>query len=250
MRVSTRPYWRRSASWPPRPDVPGRPPPASRRGVFHGPDGHAASIRVFVPHGYNPGPAASPSSCSLHGAGEAGTDGEKPTHVGLGPAVRAREATFPFLVVFPQAEQPGAGHAWKLASGPAGRRTGPGHPGRGLPRVPGRPEAGVPDRHLGRWHRRLAVGRGPPRPVGGHRPGVRARPGHQGDAVKDVPCWCFHGAADGERPGRALPRDGRCPAATGASPRYTEYPGVGHNSWEAAYDTDELYEWLQCQARK
>ena len=25
---------------------------------------------------------------------------------------------------------------------------------------------------------------------------------------------------------------------------YTEYPGVGHNSWDKAYATKELYEWL------
>ena len=31
--------------------------------------------------------------------------------------------------------------------------------------------------------------------------------------------------------------------AAGGKPTYFEYPGVGHNSWDAAYDTDELYRW-------
>ena len=32
--------------------------------------------------------------------------------------------------------------------------------------------------------------------------------------------------------------------------KYTEYPGVGHNSWDKAYDTDELYEWMAKQVKK
>src|SRR3954464_13941660 len=72
--------------------------------VFHGPDGHAAKYSLFVPHGYDPN-VPTPVILFLHGAGEAGTDGVKPTTVSLGPAVRKREATFPFLVVFPQASE-------------------------------------------------------------------------------------------------------------------------------------------------
>ena len=30
----------------------------------------------------------------------------------------------------------------------------------------------------------------------------------------------------------------------GASPRYSEYEKVGHNSWDRAYATAELYEWF------
>jgi predicted peptidase len=37
--------------------------------------------------------------------------------------------------------------------------------------------------------------------------------------------------------------------AAGASPRYTEYPGVGHNCWDLAYNTKELYAWLLSQKR-
>jgi hypothetical protein len=36
----------------------------------------------------------------------------------------------------------------------------------------------------------------------------------------------------------------------GASPRYDEYAGVGHNSWDRAYATPELYEWLLQQKLK
>lgn len=32
--------------------------------------------------------------------------------------------------------------------------------------------------------------------------------------------------------------------AAGGSPRYDEYPGVGHNSWDRAYANAELYTWF------
>jgi predicted peptidase len=35
----------------------------------------------------------------------------------------------------------------------------------------------------------------------------------------------------------------------GGSPRYTEYPGVGHNSWSATYANRDVYAWLFSQKR-
>ena len=32
--------------------------------------------------------------------------------------------------------------------------------------------------------------------------------------------------------------------AAGGSPRYDEYAGVGHNSWDRAYANAELYTWF------
>lgn len=32
--------------------------------------------------------------------------------------------------------------------------------------------------------------------------------------------------------------------ALGGEVRYTEYPGVGHNSWEKAYAEPELFTWM------
>ena len=36
----------------------------------------------------------------------------------------------------------------------------------------------------------------------------------------------------------------------GGKPKYTEYPGVGHNSWDRAYGTKELWTWLLEQKKK
>jgi hypothetical protein len=36
--------------------------------------------------------------------------------------------------------------------------------------------------------------------------------------------------------------------ALGGDVRYTEYPGVGHNSWEKAYAEPELFTWMLSKA--
>lgn len=58
---------------------------------------------VFIPQGYTP-EKKWPAILYLHGAGECGTDGLKPTTMGPAPYIKAREATFPFFAVFPQCE--------------------------------------------------------------------------------------------------------------------------------------------------
>jgi predicted peptidase len=35
----------------------------------------------------------------------------------------------------------------------------------------------------------------------------------------------------------------------GGSPKYTEYEGVGHNSWSKAYGSRETWKWLFQQKR-
>ncbi|MDX1970258.1 MAG: alpha/beta hydrolase-fold protein [Planctomycetaceae bacterium] len=58
---------------------------------------------VFEPAGYTP-EKKWPLVFYLHGASGRGRDGRAQLVVGLGPAVKARAATLPFLVVFPQNE--------------------------------------------------------------------------------------------------------------------------------------------------
>ena len=37
--------------------------------------------------------------------------------------------------------------------------------------------------------------------------------------------------------------------AAGSSVKFTEYPGVGHNSWEKAYAEKDLTDWLFAQSK-
>jgi predicted peptidase len=66
---------------------------------------------------------------------------------------------------------------------------------------------------------------------------------------KSVPLWVFHGADDKTVPVERSREMVAALQAAGASPKYTEYPGVGHNSWSPTYSNPELYEWLFAQRR-
>jgi len=65
-----------------------------------------------------------------------------------------------------------------------------------------------------------------------------------------VSIWIFHGEVD-----QVVNVNGsREPAATlkaaGANVRYTELLGLNHNSWDAAYGSDEFVRWLFAQQRR
>ena len=63
-------------------------------------------------------------------------------------------------------------------------------------------------------------------------------------SIAKIPIWAFHGDQDTVvKPRRSRDMIAALKAA-GGSPRYTEYPGVGHNSWAATYRNPQLYEWL------
>lgn len=201
-------------------------------------DGEEARYVLFVPH--RPWPkAGAPLILFLHGAGETGHDGWRQVGVGLGPAVRRREFDFPFFVVFPQSQE----YNWHADSDDARRAL------RILDRV--QEEYPIDRRRImltgismggsGVWS--LAV-HDPDRwaalvPIcagGGYR--------QQAARIRHIPCWCIHGELD-----RAVKVDHsrammHALRAIGGQPRYDEYPGVGHNSWDRAYDNEELYDWL------
>ncbi len=62
--------------------------------------------------------------------------------------------------------------------------------------------------------------------------------------IAHVPMWVFHGAADAVvKPIRSQSIVAALKAA-GGKPRYTEFPGVGHDSWSRAYAEPELPAWL------
>jgi predicted peptidase len=68
--------------------------------------------------------------------------------------------------------------------------------------------------------------------------------------VSSVAFWVFHGGADPVvKP--ELSRDAvKALKEAGAAVKYTEYPGVGHDSWSRAYKEPELVDWLFAQKRK
>ena len=68
--------------------------------------------------------------------------------------------------------------------------------------------------------------------------------------MSKVAFWVFHGGAD-PVVNPAQSRDAvKALKEAGATVKYTEYPGVGHDSWVKAYQEPELAEWLFAQKRK
>ena len=67
--------------------------------------------------------------------------------------------------------------------------------------------------------------------------------------IKDIPIWAFHGSDDAvvipERSRDMIPALQR----VGSNARYTEYPGVGHDSWTETYQNFEVLDWFFSQRR-
>jgi predicted peptidase len=192
---------------------------------------------VFVPHEKKAGEKY-PVILFLHGSGETGTDGLKQSKQGIGNAIRKHEKTFPFLTVMPQSQKGG----WKAESGEGKRAIA--ILDSVIKEYDGDPKrtylTGLSMGGYGTWSLATAY---PDRwaaiaPVcGGGDPSQAAK-------IAKIPCWDFHGDADTAVPVDKSRKMIAALKAAGGDPKYTEYPGVGHNSWDKAYGTPELYPWL------
>ena len=210
--------------------------------VYKNADGKEAKYVLFVPHDYK-GDKAYPIILFLHGAGERVGGKKEPVEVGIGPAIKKREKDFPFLVVIPRAEK-----SWQAGSDDAKRALAM------LAEVekdykvdPKRVYlSGLSMGGFGTWS--LAIAH--PAKWAAIVPICGRGDTKQAERIKDIPCWCFHGDAD---PAVKVEGSRTMIAAlkkAGGEPKYTEYPGVDHNSWDRAYGTKELYEWLLQQHKK
>jgi len=211
--------------------------------VFVDSDGKEAKYVLFVPHDYKADKAV-PVILFLHGSGESGNDGKKQAAQGLGNAIKKRDKDFPCIVVFPQSQK----RTWKADSDDSKRAlqilelvqkeykidpkrvylTGLSMGGYGT--------WSLATKYPDRWAAIVPI-------CGGGDPA-------EADKIKNIPCWCFHGDAD---TAVKVDRSRDMIAAlkkAGAEPKYTEYPKVGHNSWDKAYATPELWDWLLKQKLK
>ena len=69
------------------------------------------------------------------------------------------------------------------------------------------------------------------------------------DQIRNIPVWALHGADDSVVPVECSRSMIKAIEKAGGHPRYTEYPGVRHNSWDRAYAEPELLSWLFSQKR-
>ncbi len=208
-------------------------------------DGAEHPYVVFVPHDYK-GEKEYPVILFLHGAGEIKGRGRQPVEVGIGPAIKKQETTFPFLTVFPQALQ----QSWQAGSDDSERAlailaqvcrdyktdrnriylTGLSLGGQGT--------WSLAARYGGKW---AAIA-----PVCG----ANYSPNRASD-IKDMPCWCFHGEADDIIDVNFSRKTIAALRAAGGTPRYTEYSGAAHRAcFEQAYATGELYAFFLANKKK
>jgi predicted peptidase len=73
--------------------------------------------------------------------------------------------------------------------------------------------------------------------------------GETASRLTKVPIWAFHGEADPRVPVTESRKLTEAVKARGGDVRYTEYPGVAHNSWDKAYWEEELIPWLLAQRK-
>ncbi len=219
---------------------------ADQQGFIHktytGPEGEGKYV-VYVPKSYK-GDKPYPLILFLHGSGSTGTDGEKQVAGGLAPAIKKQAKPFPFITVFPQSQM----QTWRADSTDGKRalailgeveKTYNVDPKRvyltGLS-MGGSGTWSFAVAHPDKWAAIV--------PLCGRADLVYA------EKIASLPTWCFIGDQDKKN----LVENNRTMIKTlkgmGAEPRYTEYEGVGHNCWDRAYATPELYEWLLKQHRK
>jgi predicted peptidase len=219
--------------------------------------------KVYVPPGFDRS-RPWPVILFLHGAGEAGTDGVQQTEVGLGAVLRTNPERFPVIAVFPQAPR---GQVWlgdqaRVATTALDQT---------MAEFRGDPDriylAGLSLGGYGSWvlafenpERYAAIvsvagGIVPPERTRARLtqlpPALNSADPYAATAarVKGIPAWLFHGADDPTVPVTESRNIVKALEGAGASPRYTEYAGVAHNSWDRAFAEPELAPWLLAQRR-
>jgi len=225
--------------------------------------GEAYRYQVFVPANWTK-TQKWPVILFLHGSGERGNDGLKPTDVGIGHAIRLSPHLIPFVVVMPQCREgkiwsdpameaqalAALDHAIREFHGDRNRiyLTGISMGGYGTwdyaARMPGKFAAlavicgglaGPKD-----WPELHVPMMDDPRIADPYAETARR--------IGKTPVWIFHGDVDDSVRVEEARKMAAALKAAGANFQYTEYPGVGHNSWDKAYTDPKLIPWLLDQS--
>jgi predicted peptidase len=72
----------------------------------------------------------------------------------------------------------------------------------------------------------------------------------QAKKIVHLPIWIFHGELDRVVPTITSRNMVTALVWAGGKPIYTEYVGVGHNSWTPAYADEKLWKWLFAQKKE
>ena len=194
---------------------------------------------VYVPVGYD-GKKPFPIALFLHGSGERGDDGTLGSMVGLGAAIYGHPEDYPMIAVFPQARE-----SWRAESDDAKAALAAlddvlstYKTDRDRVILTGLSMGGSGSWSLAAAHpeRFAAVV-----PICG-----RGRT-DTASTLKALPVWSLVGDADREETVLGTRAMIEALSAAGGSARLTEYRGLGHNSWDRAYNDPNLIDWMLAQ---
>jgi predicted esterase len=198
---------------------------------------------VFVPANYDSAKKW-PVILFLHGAGERGSDGLSQARVGLGPVIKNRQDSFPFITVFPQCEDTRGRilTSW-TAQSVDGRRaikilddviktyavdsahqilTGWSMGGYGT--------WSLASDDPKRWAAVIPLS-------GGGGPDIAQR-------LVDVPIWAFHGTEDSVVLSQETQRMAAAVTAAGGKPRVSMLKGSRHDICSRVYDDNRFISWM------
>ena len=230
--------------------------------LYSSADGQQLPYRLFLPEGYDASQRY-PLVLFLHGAGERGSENER--QLTVGPELFRRLTQRPCIVVVPQCPEPTQegqiGFRWVetdwASKAPHAFSEAPSLPMRLVLELleliggefsidPGRRYVtGISMGGFGTWD--LICRR--PHYFAAAVPICGGACDSQAETIAHLPIWTFHGTDDTVVwPERTRSMVDALRQA-GGSPRYTEYPGIGHGSWDPAYVEPELMDWLFAQKR-
>lgn len=196
---------------------------------------------LFLPANYAEAKSL-PTMLFLHGSGERGEDGILPAQVGLGPAILARQTDFPAIVIFAQAKQ-----TWAADSDDARAALAI------LDEVSAKFKVD-PNRTIltglsmggrGSWE----IGAANRGKFSAIVPVCSPARIETASNLKTYPVWALVGDADRVDTVRSMRAMTAKLKELGSNVKYTEYRGVGHNSWDRAYNDKSLIEWMIRQQR-
>jgi len=219
--------------------------------------GKTYHYQVFVPEGWTV-KRVWPTVLFLHGSGERGNDNHSQLSQGLPPWLKEHGNNFRAVVVIPQAPDDSAwnGEVEQMALKALDDSITAYHGDHRRLYLTGLSMGGygawqIALDHPGRFAAAAIICGGIRHPNDNDRLRVQGIPAGIADPyawmaahIGKLPVWIFNGAIDDVVPPEESHRMHTALKARGDDVRYTEFPGVGHGSWEAAYATSELWSWM------
>ena len=203
---------------------------------------------LFVPYAQREPAERLPVIVFLNGLGENGDDGFRQLSNNFGLPVWESRRRFPFVCIATQME---VGGAWTDKSSPVVMATiqilnnviddldcdpdrvyltGPSSGGEGVYALASQ----YPDTFA-------AIA-----PLATGAPPLSCNP----DVIEEHPLWCFYNRGDKVDLVQSAQNYRRQCLHKGLSPIFTEYAGAGHDCWNAAYRSPQLYDWFLRQSRQ